>query len=649
MSSITPITTRTSALLRSDTALNQLQRTRQEMFQAQQQISTGKRYNRPSDAPARISTILHLKQQLEARGQYERNLDHAKSVLNTADQALGEATDLMREAKSIASSQIGVGSDAGTREAEAQVIDAKIDSLLEIANRQFDGQPVFGGDAGSGADGRVFEAFRGGIRYTGTTQALKAEVGEGPAETFNTHGDDAFGALSARIKSEVDLQPQPAADTRIDYVAGAQGQGVRQGSVQLNVDGTTTTVDLGDIDTLGDVTTRLNDAIDNIDATAGSLAISGNGFQLNANAGHSITVDDVQDGQTAADLGISLSASGGSTSGPSVRTELAPSTKLSDLGASVDFASGLQITQGQTTKTVDFSGDTTIEDMQSSIESLDLGLRLQINENKDGLNLVSDVAGLELSVGENGGTTGQDLGLLSFGTQTQLSSFRHGKGVDTEKGEDDLAFSLHDGTSFTVNLDGAQTVDDVITEVENAATSAGLTLGTDFSIGLANNGTGFRLEDNTAGGNDFEVSNASHSLAANHLGLAQNAGGANTLNGEDNAKVRVDNAFTHLMNLRDSLKQNDEDGITFAGSGLEDDLDQVVQARGRVGAQAKRIEDLASRSKDQELTEQKMLSELEDADMTEVITRFTQLQQQLQASLRVSGQTLQQSLLDFLR
>jgi flagellin-like hook-associated protein FlgL len=43
-----------------------------------------------------------------------------------------------------------------------------------------------------------------------------------------------------------------------------------------------------------------------------------------------------------------------------------------------------------------------------------------------------------------------------------------------------------------------------------------------------------------------------------------------------------------------------------------------------------------------------MLSTLRDADMTEVITKFMQLQQQLQASLQVGAQNMQVSFLDFL-
>ena len=43
-----------------------------------------------------------------------------------------------------------------------------------------------------------------------------------------------------------------------------------------------------------------------------------------------------------------------------------------------------------------------------------------------------------------------------------------------------------------------------------------------------------------------------------------------------------------------------------------------------------------------------MLSDLEDADLTEVLSRYQQLQIQLQASLQVAAQAQQQSLLDFL-
>ncbi|MEM9420785.1 MAG: flagellin, partial [Planctomycetota bacterium] len=100
---------------------------------------------------------------------------------------------------------------------------------------------------------------------------------------------------------------------------------------------------------------------------------------------------------------------------------------------------------------------------------------------------------------------------------------------------------------------------------------------------------------------------------------------------------------------RDSLKNNDESGITLASTQLEDDIDSVVSARAIVGVQAQRLEETRLRNEDQALQEQSVLSNLKDADLTEVISRYQQLQLQLQASLQTSAQIQQLSLLDFLR
>ncbi|MFW6031918.1 MAG: flagellin, partial [Phycisphaeraceae bacterium] len=335
-------------------------------------------------------------------------------------------------------------------------------------------------------------------------------------------------------------------------------------------------------------------------------------------------------------------------SGSWLHRRLTETTRLSDLGASVDFASGMQITQGSVTKTADFSSAQTVQDLMSVVDGLDLGLRLEINEKQTGVNLVSEVSGVRLSVGESGGTTAADLGLRTLGDATRLSEFRDGRGVEKIKGENDFAIALHDGTRFEVDLDGLSTVGDVVGEIQNAAAAAGVAAG-DFSVSHAATGNGLVFTDNTVGGDDFVIENIGESHAASHLGIAGNAGAGNTLAGEDHATVRVEGMFTHLIDLRDSLSSNDESGITLAGSRLEDDIAALGEARGNVGVQAKKAEDEKVRLEDRQLMEETMLSDLQDADLTEVITRFTQLQQQLQASLRVGAQNMQMNLMDFLR
>lgn len=651
MTSISPVFLRTSSLMSSDQLMSQLRQTQSQLLDAQRQIATGERYSKPSDAPDKTSAILFLKQQLAAREQYGQNLQHALTVLNNVDATLGEANDVLLEAKTVAMSQIGVGSNADTRATTSLVIDAQLDALLNLANQKFNDIALFGGHAGAPAGGQVFEEFLGGVRYRGSTTNLKADTGAAAAQPFTSNGLDAFGALSARVKSNVDLDPSATAATLIADTDGATGEGFRPGSVNLDVNGIDYLVDLTGADTLGDVVTRINDAINTASPGAGTLAVSPNGFTLTATAGNSIDISDMEAGKTAGDLGIRMgSISGTPTAGADINVRLTARTDLATaLGPAYDWSSGLLITQGEQTKVADFSSAETVQDLQNVITDLGLGLRLEINAAGTGLDLVSEVSGIELSVGENGGgSTAADLGLRTLMQDTLLADFRHGLGVEVQTGEPDFRVSLHNGTTFDVNLDGAATVGEVMTAIQAAATAAGVAAA-DFSVGMASTGNGIVMADNTAGASDFRVQNLGQSLAADHLGLKQNAGAGATLTSTDEAKVKVNSVFTHLIELRDALLNNNERGITLAGSRLETDLDNLARAQATAGVEANRVQQEQSRSEERELAEKTMLSEIQDADLTEVITKFTQLQQQLTAALQVGAQNLQMSLLDFLR
>lgn len=646
----TPAITRTTALMHSNLMLSRLRTTNSGLFDMQRQISTGKKQSTPSDDPSNVSGILYLRETLGAREQYDENLRHSLAVLNNVDQALGESTNILIEAQTIASSLINASTEE--REAEALVIDAQIKGLLDLANRQLDGVSLFGGNRGAVLGGRVFEEFLGGIRYVGSGTNLNADSGTIENHAFTSNGVEAFGALSSRVKTEVDLNPNATAATLIKNVTGAQYLGVRKGEVTVTVDTIPVVVDLSTADTLGDVVTRINEAINGIDPTAGALAINGAGFELTNNAGHTIAIAEVGSGQTAADLGIDLNANAGAGStlaGGDLGRKLTLTTELADLATAVDFLSGLTITQGDQTRTADFSTATTVQDLVSEIDRLGLGLRLQVNAAGNGLDLISEVSGLRLSVGENGGTTAEDLGIRTYGLATELSAFRDGLGIEPVEGEDDFQLTLNDGTNFAIDASGLGTVDELITAIETAATGAGLTLGVDFSVSLATSGNGLVFQDNTVGATGFTITRVGQSSVADQLGILKTDGTATTFQSTDKATVRVENVFTHLTDLRNSLLNDDTLGITLAATSLDADNRSVIQARATVGVRAQRVEQQQQRSQDLKLMEETLLSDLQDADLTEVITRFQQLQTQLQASLQVGAQNLQLSLLDFLR
>jgi flagellin-like hook-associated protein FlgL len=648
MPPITPLTTRTSTQMTMDQLRSNVQSTQHQMAKLQDQISTGKTLIRPSDSPSKLGGVLLLDRTIEQRQQQQQNLGRSLAVLNTADAALNEVTDNLRQAQTVASSQIGVGSDEATRAAQAEVVDGQLRGMLQAANRQYNDLSLFGGNNGAAAGGQVFVDFLGGVRYLGGSDPLTHDIGTPESERFTSDGVSAFGATSARVKSQVDLLVQANPDNRLTNIDGATGRGFIDGPVQLNVNGTPAFIDLTGVDTLDDIANRINIAITDAGGT-GSVTVAGQGLSLTETGGGTITIADPPQGQTAASLGLTGSASSSTLAGSTLGPRLTATTQLADLGATVDWTSGLQITQGGTTAVADFSAATTIQDLQNTVEALDIGVRLVINDAGTGLDLVSEVSGLELSIGENGGATATSLGLRSLSATTALADFRNGLGVQIVEGEDDLMIQLHDGTQFAVNLDGSATVGDVVGRINTAAAAAGLTVGADFSVGMASTGNGLVIDDNTAGPADFLITNAATGLAAEHLGINANAGSAATIAGTDNAAVRVENIFTHMIDLKNALSTNDETGITIAGENLGRDTDAVTAARGVLGVQAQRVQNQQDRNEDRETAERTMRSDLQDADLTDVITRFEQLQLQLQAALQMGSSTSRLSLLDYLR
>lgn len=643
---------RTTSLYSSNLLRYRLSSIQSELKEAENAITSGQQVNKPSDNPTLTSAILLVAQQMDAREQHEGNLDYISTMLDNVDQAMSDVSNISIEAYSLALSQIGIVSDEGTREAEASVVNAQIDALLDIVNRSVLDIGLFNGNSNSGEE--AFVEFLGGIRYVGSENNLVSETGLTNPVAFNTNGADAFNALGY-VEGSLDLNPSVTSETRLKDVDGVNGQGVRQGSLQVEIDGNSITVDLSTARTFNDVVLRIQNAIDSVDPLAGDLTIAEQGFDLTANSGHVITISDFPGGVVASDMGIDLYADDETVNGADVQVNLTQLTSLDALNFAIDWDSGLKITQGSVTKIADFSEAQTVQDMVNVIDALQMGLRFQINEDGTGMDIINEISGIELSIGEvEGGTTATDLGLRTFDNSTLLENFNNGAGVDRAEGAEDVAVQLHDGQIFNINLDEAATVEDVIAAFTQAAEDAGLTVGevgdgsSDVNIGFAEDGNGLVLEDNTLGTEDFKAYGINQSLAADDLGIAFNAGDESIINGEDTAKVQVDSIFTHLINLKESLLQNDSRGISVAASKIDSDTNFVIEVRATIGVRTTRVEEALNRSTELGISESSLLYELQGGDLTDMILRYQTLEYQLQASLSVGAQSLQLSLLDYL-
>jgi flagellar hook-associated protein 3 FlgL len=661
MSSIPTNLARVPTMLSSQILLGSIQNTSHRLLDAQIQLATGRAVNRPSENAVAGSTIGVLDDLLERREQRLRNLSHAEAVLNNSDAALGEASNILLEAKSIGLGQVGAGSDAQTRANQAQVINSMLSEMIRIGNTKYQDMYLFGGSMTANAP---FAEVLGRFRYVGEGDGLVSDLGLSRAVPITTSGADAFGALSARVQGERDLDPTMTVDTRLVDLNGARGVGVNLGSVNVTVGATDLTVDLSDAHTVGDVAILLQTAIQTVDAgaTVSIDGATGNRFAISGNT-VAITISDTSAPATAADLGLDATFAIGGGTGSDVDPKITATTPLSALAGVTVPLGTIRFSNGGQVRDLDLSGASTVQDVMNLVASLNIGIRVELADSGDRLNFINELSGSSansMSIGEvGGGTTATELGVRSLTGSTLLSDFNDGLGVQIKTGsvdpisglpdpaaDVDFRITLKDGQTFDVDLENVTTVQDVLDQINAAAGAAGV-LPADFQAALAVDGNGIELTDNTVG-TTTSVTALNGSFAAEDLGILGSTTGA-TLTGEDRATVAVESVFSHLMALRDALEGNDERGISLATEKLEADITRIASTRADVGVRSRRVADAAIREEDLKIQDTGLKSQVQDLDYTEAAMRFATLQQQLQAAMLTASQTQRMSLLDFLR
>jgi flagellar hook-associated protein 3 len=638
--SILPVQSpRVTALMESTSALNQIDSTETQLAQTQNELSTGKQIINPSDNPGSAAIVMQLNRTLSQQNTYLSNIQSAQSQLSEVDSTLGSLGTLVTQAQTIASQNVGSEVTADQRAAAATLVQTIYSQTLSLGNTQFEGSYLFGGDK---SNQQPFVSVNGGIQFVGSTNVLQNSADTNALLPFQVDGASVFGALSSRVTGSVDLTPALTPATRITDLRGPTGTGVQLGTIQIGNGTTTAQVDLSHADTIQDVVNSINDAgVGNITAS-----ISGNHLVLSTTGSDNITVTEVGGGTTAASLGILQTTGGGagaSVTGASIQPQLTLLTPLSALkdGAGIDTTHGFTITNGQSSATISLSGITTVQGLLNAINSSAANVHAQINASGTGIDILNPIQGTQMTIAENGGTTAADLGVRSFSPSTPLSELNNGKGVGISTSGPDFQITRSDGTSFTVSLAGATTVQDVINDINTASGGAGVT------ASFATTGNGIVLTDTAGGGGKLTVTPLNFSTAAADLGINVPAR-SNVITGNDVDPVQASGLFTDLANLRDALNSNNQTAITAAAQAIQADGQQITDVRGQNGANLQEVQSRTDSIQNQQISLKAMISQLQDADYATTITQFQTLQTSLQATLMTAARTMQLSLLDFL-
>ena len=120
------------------------------------------------------------------------------------------------------------------------------------------------------------------------------------------------------------------------------------------------------------------------------------------------------------------------------------------------------------------------------------------------------------------------------------------------------------------------------------------------------------------------------------------------VNGDD-AFINGVNIFDVLRDLKEGLENNDTVAISGQIELFDDALNQILNARTVAGSKINRMETTENHWNDFKLNMEQMLSETQDADFIKAMTDLTAQQTAYQATLAVSANIIQSSLINFLK
>lgn len=636
---------RVSTSLRTYTLISQLQQNSVNIYREEQRIGSGNQLLSVGEDPVAAEKITRMIKTLQGQDQILTNLRTADSYLAAADTAVSEISDLLIEAARIASEQAGSLQSADERASQAVIVDGIIDQLINISNRQFQTQYLFGGRQVSQPP---VNSDLGRAMFVGDQADRRTLVDTAFTLPYNITTSELFRLSDEVVGGYAGFDVQLNTGGRISELNGATNADVAVGSLSVTETGIGVTfqVDFTGADTISDLIARFNDTA----ATAGSTlqlgisTVNGGALSVVSLGGNGIQISDIANGTTAADLGIKKSVLAGSDlEGDSLNRRATLTTRLADLNpGGLALPSGVSITNGSLGTTVTFGGATTLQDVLNELNGASVGIRASINADGDGIEIEDLVAGTPLIVGENGGIDAEALGIKSLDPTVSLSRLNNGFGLHPITGSD-LRITNANAIAFDVDLSNLNSVQDVLDAINTASAAAGAGV----TATVSSSGAGLSLTG-PAGPGNITVEKLGLSPVAEELGIFK-TGTPTQLDGDDVGAFTQTGVFSALYRLRDGLLADNSTEITEAGGQIDALQSDIANVAGQLGSRSKGMQDRVVQTEQAVSATAALLSELKDVDFIEAVTRFQQAQTALQSSLLAGSKNMNLSLMDFLQ
>ncbi|ALC92259.1 hypothetical protein AM500_22665 [Bacillus sp. FJAT-18017] len=181
----------TQSMLNQNMLAN-INRSNQAMEKYQQQLSTGKKIDKPSDDPVVAVRGMFYRSSLNEIDQYKRNSGDGLSWMTATDEALDEVTSVLQRVRELTIQGTNGTNGETDRAAIAQEIAQLKEHLGEVANTQLAGKFIFAGTDVKTPPYRESTPGTAKGFMNSNTELLELRVGQTNIVQINVLGTDVF-------------------------------------------------------------------------------------------------------------------------------------------------------------------------------------------------------------------------------------------------------------------------------------------------------------------------------------------------------------------------------------------------------------------------------------------------------------------------
>lgn len=185
---------RISSAYSTDQAVYYMNNNLLSLSQLQQKISSGHNINTPADNPVGLTQILNLSNALSADERYTQNITAATTETGEADSVMSQMTDIINQAKQLATEGANFDNNQTGLNALADQVDEMISQMVQLGNTNVAGKYIFGGMV---TNQPPFTRVGDNVTYSGTPPtesfARPVEISQNVTVNVNVNGQNLLG------------------------------------------------------------------------------------------------------------------------------------------------------------------------------------------------------------------------------------------------------------------------------------------------------------------------------------------------------------------------------------------------------------------------------------------------------------------------